>query len=608
MYKFLRKVPLFSDLPDEDLERLCEMIDEVHLAAGEELFAEGSAGHHAYIIQEGQLEIIKSSGGREVLLAVRREGEVIGEMSLVEEAPRMASVRARTNSILLSISQEQFENLLHSSSSAARALLFTVLARWRATEAMLRQSEKMAQLGTLTAGLAHELNNPAAAVQRGAEQLQKVEDQTQEASMTLERMGLTSEQLDTLEKMQNLARQRAQVPDDLDALTQADREEALEDWLDDQDIDEAWEFAPPLVKMGLGPDELGDLLGQFPGEQFTILVRLLDGVYSLFSLMEEVHQGAARISEIVKSLKTYAYLDQAPVQEVDVHEGLDNTLVLLRNKLKQGVSVRREYAEGLPHIQAYGSELNQVWTNIIDNAADAMNGKGELVIRTRQEGQWVVVELLDNGPGIPENIREKIFDPFFTTKPVGVGTGLGLDISWNIVANKHRGDIKVHSQPGWTCFEVWLPINFEEVGTLPSTGGTGQRWDDETLNLILDETKTIAVVGISNRTSRPAHSVPAYLQRNGYHIFPVTPNYPEILGEETYPDLAKIPDPVDTVLIFRPSELVGPVVEQAIEIGAKTVWMQEGIVNESAAAIAKDAGLNVVMDTCMRTTHRRLKR
>ena len=179
------------------------------------------------------------------------------------------------------------------------------------------------------------------------------------------------------------------------------------------------------------------------------------------NLLTEIGIGAGRISQIVNALKSYSYLDQAPVQGVDVHEGLNNTLLILSNKLKTGINVKREYASDLPKIQAYGSELNQVWTSILDNAADALEGRGDITIRTRRDNECVVVEIEDNGPGIPEEIQHKIFDSFFTTKPPGKGTGLGLNISYNIVVQHHRGDIKVFSHPGKTCFQVWLPVDFE---------------------------------------------------------------------------------------------------------------------------------------------------
>lgn len=208
---------------------------------------------------------------------------------------------------------------------------------------------------------------------------------------------------------------------------------------------------------------MGGLAESFTSEQFPTVVASLSNAYATYNLLEEIGHGAGRISGIVKSLKSYTYLDQAPIQAIDVHEGLDDTLVMLGSKLKAGVTVRREYAPDLPLIQAFGSELNQVWTNIIDNAVDAMKGQGEILLRTYQEEPWVVVEIQDTGPGIPEEIQSKIFDPFFTTKAPGSGTGLGLNISHNIITQKHKGKVAVFSRPGQTCFEVKLPINFEEA-------------------------------------------------------------------------------------------------------------------------------------------------
>jgi signal transduction histidine kinase len=213
------------------------------------------------------------------------------------------------------------------------------------------------------------------------------------------------------------------------------------------------------VNLGYERGELTTLVGGFSPSQFTAVIDWLNCTYTIYTLLDEIGQGAGRISEIVKALKAYTYLDQAPIQTVDVHDGLDSTLVILRGKLKTVITVHREYAPDLPHIQAYGSELNQVWTNIIDNAIDAMNGEGEITLRTRRDGQWVIVEIEDNGPGIPEPIQPNLFDPFFTTKPPGQGTGLGLNISHNIVVQKHKGRIDVNSQPGKTRFEVRLPLH-----------------------------------------------------------------------------------------------------------------------------------------------------
>ena len=605
MYDFLRKIPLFASLPEEDLDRLCEMVTEVHLPAGAELFSEGSPGDKAYVIKDGQIEILKASGGRNVLLAVRKTGDVIGEMSLLEAAPRFASGRARTDCVLLAIGHEELDDLLNSSPSAARSMLNTITSRLRSTELMLKQSEKMAQLGTLTAGIAHEINNPAAAVQRGAGQLLPEMSELQSAQMRLNQLNLSEEQREKILSLERLARERAEKPVDIGTLDRSDREYELETWLDDHGVEKAWEYAPVLTSFGLQVTDLDGLSGGFTPEELSVLVAWIGITYSTYSLLAEIAQGAGRITEIVKSLKSYVYLDQAPVQSVDIHESLDNTLVMLRSKLKGGVNIRREYAENLPKIQAYGSELNQVWTNIIDNAIDAMAGHGEIVLRTRSEGDWVTVEIEDNGPGIPEEIQNNIFSPFFTTKPVGKGTGLGLNISYNII-QKHNGEIKIYSNPGKTRFVINLPVDFDKVKSESTPIAVMQMTPDKKLQEILENTRTIAVVGITGHKDLPSYSVPAYLQSQGYQIIPVNPNLEQILGEKAYPDLLTIPDPVDVVLIFRRSETVPPIVDQAIEIGAKVIWMQEGIVNESAANAAREAGLDVVMDTCMRATHKRL--
>ncbi len=606
MREFLKKVELFAGMPEADIDRLCRMVDEVSLEPGEELFAEGSPGDRAYVIEDGELEIIKNSSGREVLLAVRESGEVIGEMSLLEDTPRTASVRARDSVRLLAIHKEQLDELLESSPSAARALLVTVLGRFRSTNVMLRQSEKMAQLGTLSAGVAHELNNPAAAVKRGAGVMVEAVEKFIQSQAHLRGLQFTEQQSEMLGQLAGRARESASLPPEMDALTRSDREYELEEWLEDHDVPEAWEIAPNLVDLDFAPETLDALAQNFTAAQLPTIFAALGGTYSVFNLLTEIGQGAERISSIVKALKSYSYLDQAPVQEVDVHEGLDNTLLILRSKLKDGVSVKRDYDAALPPIYAYGSELNQVWTNLLDNAVDAMGGQGEINIRTRLVGDWITVDIKDSGAGIPQDIQNKVFDTFFTTKPPGKGTGLGLDISYNIVVNKHRGDIKLYSVPGETCFRVMLPVNFESAGPLPPTLGIIKRKSDGDLKRILATYKTVAVVGISKNPEKPSHTVPAYLQSHGYKIIPVNPKYEEVLGEKAYPDLNSIPEPVDIVDIFRPSDAVPPIVDEAITLGAKVVWMQLGIANEEAARVAEAAGLEVVEDTCMRANHGRL--
>jgi signal transduction histidine kinase len=332
-------------------------------------------------------------------------------------------------------------------------------------ELMLRQSEKLATLGKLSAGVAHELNNPAAAAQRGAAQLGGAISQLEQAQFELGQMHLSPDDRQTLAGLTEMAEEWAKQPTHLDALARSDREYEIESSLEQVGLDNAWEYAPILVNMGYEPDNVSELAGNFAPEDLATVVGYLSSSYATRNLVDEIGQGTTRITEIVKALKTYTYMDQAPVQFLDIHEGLDNTLVMLRSKLRKGIEVRRDYCEDLPRIQGYGSELNQVWTNIIDNAIDAMDGQGNLCLRTRVEDPWLVVEITDNGPGIPDEVASHVFDPFYTTKAPGEGTGLGLNISHNIVTKKHRGQLSVGSQPGETTFTVKLPLNWEQADT-----------------------------------------------------------------------------------------------------------------------------------------------
>ena len=330
-------------------------------------------------------------------------------------------------------------------------------------EITLRQSEKLATLGKLSAGMAHELNNPASAVKRGVSQLQTTFAQHVAAHLALDILHMNEARVNRLRELDEWTRQKAAQPDDMDALTRSDKEAEIEDWFADQGIEDGWEYAPDLVSLGCGPQQLTEMVACFEREQVTAVLTWFISCFTMYSVLNEIGEGAGRMTEIVKALKTYTYLDQAPVQNVNIHEGLDNTLVMLRSKLKHGITVHRDYAPDLPLIEALGSELNQVWTNIIDNAIAAMNGAGEITLRTRHEGKWVIVEISDNGPGIPEAIRGQIFDPFFTTKPPGEGTGLGLNISHNIIVQKHKGSLTVTSRPGYTCFQAKLPLTLNEI-------------------------------------------------------------------------------------------------------------------------------------------------
>lgn len=455
--EFIRRLPLFEGLPERDLNRLLEMAEPVHLAPGQILMKEGESSGSLYIVQDGEFEITKRSADQDIRIAVRGAGEVLGEMSLLDQSPHSASVRALCESNLLRISQDSFRELITSSSAAALAILHTVTSRLRNTEAMLRQSEKMASLGTLAAGLAHELNNPAAAARRSADQLLQAVGDWGARTRELLAIPMGETAREAFLDLASMDRP-PQDPSLHNALDRSDREQEFQDWLGGMGLEDSWQLAPVLVDSGWDRPRLeGALAGHSP-QVAAVLLRWLAGSHAVSQLLGEVAQSAERISEIVRAVKSYSYLDQAPVQEVDVHRGLEETLVILRHKLASGVVVHREYDQNLPKIEAYGSELNQVWTNILDNAIDAMDGEGEIRIRTHAEEGRVLVDIADNGPGIPEAIRSRIFDPFFTTKPPGVGTGLGLHISYNIIVQKHQGQIRVSSRPGETQFEISLPV------------------------------------------------------------------------------------------------------------------------------------------------------
>lgn len=457
--EFLRQLELLAGLSDQDLEELYERAAPVELAEGDVLMQEGSRGDSLYIVLDGEFEITKRSGEKEVVIAVRGAGEVMGEMSMLAEAPRSATVRAIAPSKLLRLDHESFHEVLRSNPEAALSILDTVTNRLRNTEAMLRQHEKLSALGTLAAGLAHELNNPAAAIRRASEQLGDLLQGWQRVSHEVGRLATVGEKDQELERLRGELLQRTGTDLGLSSLERSDREEELGAWLQSQNIDQPWEWAGTLAEHGWQPDDLAPTTEAFAGDEFATLVKWLGCSTEALGLTDEVTRASSRISSIVQSVKTYTYMDQAPEQRVDVHQGLEDTLVILRHKLGDGIEVERQFDPDLPEVEGFGSELTQVWTNIIDNAIDAMDGEGTLTLATRKVADAVEVEICDTGPGIPPDQQDRIFEPFYTTKPPGVGTGLGLHISYNVIEQRHRGNIEVESEPGRTCFTISLPLD-----------------------------------------------------------------------------------------------------------------------------------------------------
>lgn len=358
---------------------------------------------------------------------------------------------------------------------ARNAALEETIQRINSMQDQLLLQEKMASIGRLSAGMAHEMNNPASAAQRGAAQASEVFARLQEAQIELGRLGLYGSRLDKLRELDALAARRARDPVELGAVERSDREAEVEDWLERYDVRSGGDLAASIVNLGVTRDGLDELGMVFGDERLPVVVEWLGLKSAIYALLSEIVVGTNRIVELVRALKMYTYMDQTPVQDVDVRTGLDDTLVILHNKLKHGVRVVREFDADLPLIQAYASELNQVWTNLIDNAIDAMGGQGTLTLRARRAGDRVEVQVEDDGPGVPADIRSKLFDLFFTTKAPGEGTGLGLAISRNIIVKKHGGEFDLESRDGCTRFTVRLPIGVAPDGETGAPAGAMQQ-------------------------------------------------------------------------------------------------------------------------------------
>ena len=430
----LRATPLFADLPAEHLERLAAGATPMKLRPGEPLITEGDVADDIFVVVSGELEVTKLSGNAEIPLARVGPGAIQGELAALERGRRMASVRAATDAEVLKIPYQAVLEMLSAGPDAAVGMIRTVIGRLRSMESTLRQREKLAGLGTLAAGLAHELNNPAAAIRRSVEALDQA-----------------IQERNRLHPPHTLTLLRPSGKAGLDALGRSDAIDEIGALVGDT------EAAAALVDAGWTAHELRDAFVGMDPAGAADAAAWLAATAKVEALIGEVRMAGDRISEIVGAVKSYAYLDQAPVQRIDLRKGLDDTLVILRQKLKGGIDVTRDYDPDLPEIEAWGSELNQVWTNLIDNAADAMDGKGEISIRAEKaDNGGVRVSICDNGPGIPAEVAAKIFEPFFTTKPPGVGSGLGLHITHNVVV-RHGGRIDVETAPGRTCFIVTLP-------------------------------------------------------------------------------------------------------------------------------------------------------
>ncbi len=451
---------LSRKLNDGQVAQLSGYGEQRDLETGEYLFSERDYVNSFYVVLEGEIHILRvGSDGAEVAINIHKSGGFVGQLAALAGRTTGARARAMVPSRVLEITADAFRELAAADSEIADIFISTLARRMRFTQAWMRKQDKMTALGRLSAGLAHELNNPAAAARRAAGNLR-------EESLKAQRVALVHDQRFTLAQKEHLAAleheltENPVIPLCLDTLERSDQEDELITWLEDHGLEDGWELAPALVSAGLDTKRL-DALTEGPDglycETLAGALEWLGMTLNLATLAREVGQSAGRISELVRAMKDYSHMDKSAVGEVDVREGLENTLTILGHKLK-GVTVEREYEENLPTTWANAGELNQVWTNIIDNAVDAMEGHGNLKVKTSWDEDYVLVEITNDGPGIPREIQNRIFEPFFTTKGVGEGMGLGLDIVRRIVAG-HGGEIWVDSNPEETTFKVRLPID-----------------------------------------------------------------------------------------------------------------------------------------------------
>jgi signal transduction histidine kinase len=454
----LRKIAVFSDLLEDQLAWLIRQAEEIRVDRGEALIHEGEPAEHMFIFLEGELRA-RNEKSNDQLYFSAKAGDVTGLLPFSRLQTFQATGRAVEPMRVVRLHKRNFPEMLQRMPVLTERLVALMLDRVRESTKESDQRDKLAALGKLSAGLAHELNNPAAAVKRAAGAIMEVRKELRASYLRLDQRSFTREQRTYIADCEERAIQVIQNTDvtPLSALERSDREQELEQWLQSHAVPEPWKIAATLAEAGFNPAKLQEILAVVGAEALHEVLSRVNYALLAARMVKEIDQSATRIFDLVQAVKQYTYMDQAPEQEIDIHTGIESTLTILAYKLRtKSINVERDYDRSIPKICAYAVELNQVWTNLIVNAIDAMSSGGVLRIRTCDGPRDVVVEVQDNGSGIPVEIMPRIFEPFFTTKGVGEGTGLGLDTAMRVV-RKHRGDLSVKSKPGVTVFRVSIP-------------------------------------------------------------------------------------------------------------------------------------------------------